>query len=176
MVFSNTCLRNLSAGESLSLLTVSHLLFLFIAFKYYLRNLQKTKNPPQIKGRVLSRFHPNYRSIIKLFCHSIPLTLVYGFAYLSSAINSEVVFNNACLRNLSAGEFLSLLTVSYLLFLFIAFSLKLFYSKTLLLSTYSLNIFNLYNSYIFSKLFYNFVTYFYYSKKYFYTLPLNQCL
>jgi len=65
----------------------------------------------------------------KNFYHSIPLTLGYGTTYLTSVVNSEVVFNNTCSGNLSAGEFPSLKVVAYLLVLFIAFNLYQLYSS-----------------------------------------------
>jgi len=98
--------------------------------------LVKQKNSSLSKGRVYSRFHPNYSNPLKLYYyHSIPLTLASGYTYLVSALNSEVVFNNTCSRNLSADEFLSLLTANYLLFLFIVFTLLLLYACCILMST-----------------------------------------
>ncbi|MBP1744909.1 MAG: hypothetical protein H6Q58_1887 [Firmicutes bacterium] len=68
-------------------------------------------------GRMSSWFHPNYNAAaalsLKIFnadCADIP-TLI-------SVFSSEVVFKDACTRNLAAGEFLSLRTVHHLLFLF----------------------------------------------------------
>jgi hypothetical protein len=98
--------------------------------------LVKQKNSSLNKGRVYSRFHPNYSNPHKMYYyHSIPLTLASGYTYLGSALNSEVVFNNTCSRNLSADEFLSLLTANYLLFLFIVFTLLLLYDCCILMST-----------------------------------------
>jgi hypothetical protein len=135
VVFKDACTRNFPADEFLFLRTVHHLLFLFNAIFGYKKNAPypgaiNIAIPPKLMIPLHAPMHQDhYLKIFNADSADIPTAI--------SVFSSEVVFNDACTRNLPACGFPFLRTVHHLLFLFNAvmfFIMIVSYQKVFLMS------------------------------------------
>jgi hypothetical protein len=116
VVFNDACTRNFPADEFLFLRTAYHLLFLFNAIFGY------KKNAPY-PGAIIIAIPPNLMIPLHAPMHQDHYLKIFNAdpADIPTAISvfsSEVVFKDACTRNLTACGFPFLRTVHHLLFLF----------------------------------------------------------
>jgi len=116
VVFKDACTRNFTADEFLFLRTVHPLLFLFNAIFGY------KKNAPY-PGAIFIAIPPNLMIPLHTPMHQDHYLKIFNadsadILTAISVFSSEVVFKDACTRNLPAYGFPFLRTVHHLLFLF----------------------------------------------------------